>query len=144
MTMRLDAGEARARFVRSPVLRLATVTADARPHLVPCTFAVDTGGQVVIGIDSKPKSTTEVRRLRNIEQNSRVSMLVDHYELDWARLWWVRADGVAAVERSGAGHAAHWDLLRSKYPQYQGQRLDGPVIVVQVLAWSGWAYGPTA
>jgi len=143
--MRLEAADARARFADAAVLRLATAGGDGRPHLVPCTFALDAEGQIVIGIDNKPKASVNLRRLRNIAENPWVSLLVDHYEDDWDLLWWARADGVAAVERSGPGHAAHWDLLRSKYSQYTGpstgtgQVLGGPVIVVQVESWSGWA-----
>jgi PPOX class probable F420-dependent enzyme len=138
--MRLDPADARARFTGSAVLRLATAGADGRPHVVPCTFGVDDRGRVVIGIDNKPKSSANLRRLRNIAGNPRVSLLADHYADDWAQLWWARADGIAMVERSGGEHAAHWALLRSKYPQYDGQVLDGPVIVVAVESWSGWAF----
>ncbi|HEY2506815.1 MAG TPA: TIGR03668 family PPOX class F420-dependent oxidoreductase [Streptosporangiaceae bacterium] len=140
----MDADQARERFEGSPVLRLATADADGRPHIVPCTFAVDDLGQVLIGIDNKPKSTTRLRRLRNIEQNPQVSLLADRYADDWTRLWWARADGRATIERSGAEYSAHWQLLLAKYPQYEGQQLDGPVIVVAVEAWSGWAFGPNA
>jgi len=143
--MRMDPAEARDRFVRSPVLRLATVAGDGRPHLVPCTFAVDAAGRILIGIDNKPKSTANLRRLQNIRDDPRVSLLVDQYADDWAQLWWARADGAAAIERSGSEHAQHWDLLGAKYPQqYYGQILDGPVIVVTVESWTGWAFGPTA
>jgi PPOX class probable F420-dependent enzyme len=138
--MRLDPAEARARFVTSPVLRLATAGADGRPHVVPCTFAVDAAGRIVIGIDNKPKTSVNLRRLQNIAENPRVSLLVDHYADDWAQLWWVRADGTAAIERSGVGYQRHWELLRSKYPQHYGQTLDGPVIVVKADSWTGWAF----
>jgi len=138
--MRLDAAVARDRFVRSAVLRLATVSADGKPHVVPCTFVVDATGRIVIGIDNKPKSSLNLRRLQNIAENARVSLLVDHYSDDWDQLWWARADGIATIERAGAEQAAHWQLLRARYPQYEGQVLDGPVIVVQVESWSGWAF----
>jgi PPOX class probable F420-dependent enzyme len=138
--VRLDPEEARARFAAARVLRLATADGDGRPHLVPCTFALDGGGRIVIGIDGKPKTTLNLRRLRNIGQNPRVSLLADEYDEDWARLWWARADGTASVERDGAGHDEHWRLLRDKYPQYDGQALGGPVIAVTVVSWSGWAY----
>jgi PPOX class probable F420-dependent enzyme len=138
--MRLDPAEARDRFITSPVLRLATAGSDGRPHLVPCTFAVDDLGRVVIGIDHKPKSSANLRRLENIAENPRVSMLVDYYADNWAQLWWVRADGTAVIERSGREHAEHWDRLRSKYPQYDGQILNGPVILVTVDLWVGWAF----
>ena len=71
--MRLDPGEARRRFAASAVLRLATAGADGQPHLVPCTFGLDDSERVVIGIDSKPKSSPNLRRLRNIAENPRVT-----------------------------------------------------------------------
>jgi PPOX class probable F420-dependent enzyme len=142
--VRLYPAEARARLAASRVLRLATADRHATPHLVPCTFAIDGGGRVVIGIDSKPKTTLDLRRLRNIEENPRVSLLADHYAEDWAQLWWARADGTALVERDGPNHAASWRELAARYPQYRGQPLTGPVIVVTVTSWSGWAYGPAA
>jgi len=142
--MRMDPGEARARFAAARVLRLATADAAGSPHLVPCTFAVDQSGRIVIGVDNKPKTTQNLRRLRNIEQNPRVSLLADDYDEDWNQLWWARADGTAAIKRAGAGHDAHWSLLRTKYPQYGGRVLDGPVIAVTVDMWSGWAFSPVA
>jgi PPOX class probable F420-dependent enzyme len=110
------------------------------PHLVPCTFAVDASGSVVIGIDDKPKTTRNLRRLANIEQNPQVSLLADHYAADWHQLWWARADGTAALVRDGAGQTACWRLLVGKYPQYGGQAPGGPTILVTVTSWSGWAY----
>jgi PPOX class probable F420-dependent enzyme len=138
--MRLDPAEARDRFIASPVLRLATVGRGGQPHLVPCTFVVDGGGWIAIGIDNKPKASASLRRLANIDKNPRVSLLADHYADDWSQLWWVRADGIATIERSGEEHTGHWSQLRDKYPQYEGQILEGPVIVVTVESWSGWAF----
>ncbi len=134
--MRLDSGEARRRFAAASVLRLATADLAGRPHLVPCTFALDGDGRVVIGVDDKPKTTTNLRRLRNIADNPQVSLLVDHYADDWSRLWWARADGTAVVRQ----HPAAWALLRGRYPQYEDRPLDGPVILVTVSTWSGWAF----
>ena len=71
---------------------------------MPCTFAIDESGRIVIGVDSKPKATRNLRRLRNIGQNPRVSLLADDYDEDWNQLWWARADGVASIENDGAEH----------------------------------------
>jgi PPOX class probable F420-dependent enzyme len=140
--MRLDPGEARARFSAARVLHLATADRAGVPHMVPCTFAIDDAGRIVIGVDHKPKTTLNLRRLRNIEQNPRVSLLADEYDEDWNRLWWARADGTAVIEHDGAEHDAHWRQLRAKYRQYDGQVLGGPVITVTADTWSGWAYSP--
>ncbi len=129
--------DAEARFAQSPVARLATVGADGRPHLVPVVFAVHE--QVIYtAVDAKPKTTQRLRRLTNIERNPQVSLLVDHYDQDWTQLWWVRADGEAAIHREGETMQAGRELLRTKYAQYQSVSLNGPVIAVNVRRWSSW------
>ena len=96
--------EAVAMFAESPVAMLATVGPDGAPHLVPVVFAVH-GDVVYTAVDAKRKSTKKLRRLANIEGNPKVTMLVDHYDDDWAQLWWVRADGIAVdpLQRRGDG-----------------------------------------
>lgn len=129
--------DAAAMFAESPEATLATVGPDAVPHIVPVVFAVH-GDVVYTAVDAKRKSTRRLRRLVNIEANPQVSLLVDHYEDDWSQLWWVRADGVAAIHYSGEEMAAGYALLRRKYPQYQRIALDGPVVTVDVKRWSSW------
>ncbi len=132
-----------ARFTQSPVARLATITPDGLPHLVPVVFAVDRDSRnghdvVYTAVDAKPKTTRRLRRLANIESNAAVSLLVDHYADDWTQLWWVRADGVATIHADGEAMEIGCRLLRAKYPQYQSVPLSGPVIVVAVRRWSSW------
>ncbi|WAJ45519.1 TIGR03668 family PPOX class F420-dependent oxidoreductase [Mycobacterium sp. Aquia_216] len=137
----------KVRFTRSPVARLATSSADGRPHLVPVVFAVcetstadspDHHDMVYTAIDAKPKSTQRLRRLANIADNARVSLLVDHYADDWTQLWWVRVDGDASIHSDGAAMHTGYRLLRAKYPQYQSVSLNGPVIAIAVRRWSSW------
>jgi PPOX class probable F420-dependent enzyme len=129
--------DAPAAFAESPVAMLATVGVDGVPHVVPVVFAVH-DDVFYTAVDAKRKSTRKLRRLANIEDNPKVSMLVDHYDDDWSQLWWVRADGVAAIHQSGEEMAAGYALLRRKYPQYQRIALDGPVVTVDVQKWSSW------
>ncbi|MDT0346997.1 TIGR03668 family PPOX class F420-dependent oxidoreductase [Streptomyces litchfieldiae] len=136
--MRLSEPEARARFAAARVLRLATADADGMPHVVPATFAV-ADGTVVIAVDDKPKRHQDLRRLRNVEANPRVSALVDEYNEDWTRLWWVRADGTARVLTDEA-RAEPVDRLARKYPRYRATRPAGPVIEITVTRWTGWAW----
>jgi PPOX class probable F420-dependent enzyme len=133
--MRLAEADARQRFAAARVARLATADAQALPHLVPVTFAVHED-EIVFAVDHKPKSSTNLRRLRNIAANPSVSFLADGYHEDWTRLWWVRADGFAAVTTEPA-EPIEW--LRAKYPQYRRRLPEGPVVRTVVTTWSGWA-----
>jgi PPOX class probable F420-dependent enzyme len=128
--------EARARFAAARVARLATADAAARPHVVPIAFALD-GDRLYSAVDSKPKRTTELRRLANVRENPRVAVLVDHYDDDdWSALWWARADGAGRVlepDDPEARRAA--ELLRDRYPRIEPI---GAVLAVDVERWSGW------
>ncbi|GAA3126893.1 PPOX class probable F420-dependent enzyme [Kribbella aluminosa] len=134
--MRLDEAACRARVAAARVGRLATVGADLRPHLVPVTYAVH-GDALFIAVDQKPKSTTALQRLQNIAAHEQVAVLVDEYDEDWTHLWWVRVDGAAQVVPSDAAAVG---LLVAKYPQYETDPPQGPVIVIQAAAWSGWSF----
>jgi PPOX class probable F420-dependent enzyme len=145
--MRLDAAEARSRFASVPVARLATAGRDGRPHLVPFTFALAVGGdpgpgdRIYSAVDAKPKTSPDLRRLRNIRASPQVCALADHYEDDWGQLWWVRADGHAAILDDPAAMAPALELLAGRYPQYRAQAPGGPVISIRVVRWCGWAAG---
>jgi PPOX class probable F420-dependent enzyme len=142
--MRLASDEARRRFALEPVARLATIRPDGRPHLVPIVFALD-GETIYSAIDAKPKASNDLARLRYIEANPAVSVLVDVYSGDWTSLWWVRADGVATVVVDGPPRDAGLAALRAKYEQYAdpGQPF-GAAIVIRVQRWTGWSAGPGA
>ena len=128
----------RERFGNARVARLATADADGRPHLVPLCFAL-AGDRIVSVVDAKPKRTPQLRRLANIRAQPRVSVLVDEYDEDWTRLWWIRADGVARVVEGGSDRDAAMTALTAKYPQYEEQPPTGPVVDLTVDRWRGWS-----
>ena len=102
---------------------------------MPLVFAL-VGDVIHSAVDSKPKRHTALRRLANIAHEPRVSVLADHYDDDWTRLWWVRADGDARVlDASPAGLAA----LTGKYPQYLATPPPGPFLRIEVHRWSSWS-----
>lgn len=128
--------EARSRLAAARVARLASVDAEGRPHLVPIAFAL-AEETIYSVVDAKPKRTLALRRLENVAANPRVSVLADHYVEDWARLWWVRADGSARIVQVGeleADRAVR--MLATRYPQ---QRAVGPVLAIDVDSWRGWS-----
>lgn len=124
-------------FSAARVARLATV-GPTGPHLVPIVFAVHDDA-IVTAVDHKPKRSRNLRRLANIADNPAVTLLVDEYDEDWGRLWWVRADGVARVLDEVTAMQPALDLLAGRYEQYRKVRPAGPVIEVRVQQWTGWS-----
>ena len=112
----MDYGQLRLRLADASVAVLSTVNTDGSPHSVPICFALD-GDFIYFAIDHKPKRTRDLRRLQNIASNPSVAVLVHHYEHDWARLWWVRADGTATVLGDGeeSQRAVAPSILRSDH-----------------------------
>ncbi|GAB3983770.1 TIGR03668 family PPOX class F420-dependent oxidoreductase [Actinoallomurus acanthiterrae] len=136
--MRLPEQIARARFASARAVRLATVDEEGRPHLVVVTFAVE-GDTIYSAVDAKPKRTRDLKRLRNIQADPRVAVLADHYEDEWSRLWWVRADATAEIVEDPAAMAGPVALLRERYRQYRAHAPEGPVIAMTVHRWTGWS-----
>ena len=128
----------RAHVVAARIGRLATVTADGRPHVVPCCFAV-IGATIVSAVDGKAKSTLALRRLENVRTNPHASLLVDHYSDDWSTLWWVRVDGPARVVEGGAERDDAVAALQEKYEQYRTTPPPGAVIVLEAAQWRALA-----
>jgi len=128
----------RERVAAARVARLATIDPDGRPHLVPIVFVLD-GETLYSAVDGKPKRSRTLRRIENARARPDVTFLVDHYEDDWRRLWWVRLRGRARVLDQGeeAEHALR--LLTAKYEQYARQPPRPPVLAIDVAEWRGWS-----
>jgi PPOX class probable F420-dependent enzyme len=129
---------------RWPVAALST-SGDRGPHAVPVVFASATGA-IWLPIDGKPKRGGELARIRHIRRDPRVALLFSHYESDWTRLWWLRADGLAEI-RSGPAEAPALTALRRKYPQYERIDLLGPealLLRIAVTARRSWCASEAA
>ncbi|HXV65555.1 MAG TPA: TIGR03668 family PPOX class F420-dependent oxidoreductase [Vicinamibacteria bacterium] len=133
-------------FIRKQgVARLATADGEGRPSLVPVCF-VFTEGRFYSPIDDKRKNTSwgRLKRLRNIEVNPNVCLLLDHYSRDWTELRWVLIRGVAEVisppDRFAKEHAEAIRLLRRKYPQYENARIgERPLIRIVPRSVTSWS-----
>jgi PPOX class probable F420-dependent enzyme len=124
------------------VAHLATADANGRPQVVPVCFA-HLDGRIYIAIDEKPKRTLRLRRMRNIDENPQVAIVLDRYDEDWSRLAWVLVQGTATVLDTGPEHSRALIALREKYPQYRVMALeDRPVISVTVERVSSWGELP--
>jgi PPOX class probable F420-dependent enzyme len=111
---------------------------DGRPHLVPIVFAFD-GDILYFAVDSKPKRTSNLKRLMNIAANPAVAVLADHYDDDWTKLWWVRVDGTARIVTDEAEAQRAIDLLTQRYWQYETERPGGPVVAIHIDRLTGWS-----
>jgi PPOX class probable F420-dependent enzyme len=125
------------RLVAARVARLATIDPDGRPHLVPIVFAL-AGDTLYSAVDSKAKISRRLRRIQNARARPDVTVLVDLYDDDWSRLWWIRLRGRARVLDGGDEHDRALALLREKYTQYQVEPPEGPVLAVDVVETREW------
>lgn len=134
-----------------PVARLALQDGEQRPRVLPIVF-VHVSGTFWTPVDGKPKAAGEPARVRHVQANPWVELLLDDYAHDWARLWWVRVDGIARVVRppdpaSDPDVAPVVEALRSKYPQYARTPvlLDPPTLIaIRPGRVRSWCAGPDA
>ena len=133
--------EQTAFLVRQRVARLATADAEGKPHAVPVCFA-HAPGVVYIALDEKPKDVPpdRLKRVRNILENPRVTLVADHYAEDWNLLAFVMVRGRAGLVEPGAGeHATAVRLLRGKYHQYEKMKIErNPVIAIKAEKAASW------
>ena len=135
---------ARELLATARIAHLATADQYARPHAVPVVF-VWREGVLYTPLDRKPKREDDwhaLRRVRNIETNGRVAIVVDRYDEDWSHLTWVMVEGVATILESGEERDAAAALLVAKYAQYETLSLDGrPIVRVEIEHEREWSSG---
>jgi PPOX class probable F420-dependent enzyme len=132
---------ARALLDTSRVAHLATADRTARPHLVPLCYARD-GDLLYFVVDEKPKAAGKaLKRMRNIAENPAVALLVDRYDEDWTRLEYLLVQGRAELVGDVVEFEHAIELLRSRYPQYRGMRLEpgrNPLVRIEPSAVHHW------
>ena len=137
----------RAFVSRQRVAHLATASLSARPVVVPICYAFD-GENLYSPLDEKPKNTDvrSLKRVRNIEANPQVSVVVDEYSEDWSKLTYVLIAGVAEILEPGDGpgeHSRAVSLLREKYTQYESMAIESrPIIKISSLKTRRWSSDP--
>jgi PPOX class probable F420-dependent enzyme len=123
------------------VARLATTDAQGQPFAVPICYAFD-GHFVYSALDEKPKTVepTRLKRVRNIQANPRVALVIDDYAEDWRALAYIQLRGRADLLPVGSeAHAGAVRLLRAKYPQYEQMAIDQqPILRITPEAIVTW------
>jgi len=130
------------------VARLATADASGRPSVIPICYAFD-GITIYSPIDRKPKSVSaqDLKRVRNLEENPYVSLVIDDYSDDWAELSYVQISGTARMiepdDELQGEHRRAVEMLRDKYPQYRSMDIDRtPMIKITPTRLKAWRARP--
>ena len=78
--------------------------------------------------------------MKNIKKNPQVALLVDEYNEDWTRLWYVLVRGKAELVSKLAERKRGLECLRAKYPQYAAGMLadDAPIIRITPQRITTW------
>jgi PPOX class probable F420-dependent enzyme len=99
---------------KARIARLATVDSKSKPHLVPVVFAFD-GEQYYIPIDKKTKQESskpeKLKRVKNIQTNPNIALLIDEYNEDWTKLYFVMIQGRASLISNEKGEQQNDPLL---------------------------------
>ncbi len=138
---------------RARVARLSTVGHENTPHIVPVVF-VFYGHCYYIPLDKKRKKTETIeklKRVRNIQNNPNVALLIDEYYEDWSKLVFVMIQGKAHLigKEEEGNENNNYDknnsllkeihkLLYQKYPQYKEIGIGRYCIAIQphkIISW---------
>jgi len=126
-----------AEFVQwERVCRVATTGAAGIPHVVPVCHALS-GGKLLIA------SGDNARKVKNIAENARVTVVVDAYSDTWSTLRGVMIQGRARLIERGPRFRRGRDLLYRKYPQYPRQAALSPSdsVIIEVTPTRVFSWG---
>ena len=144
--MRLPDDECWSRLRAAEHGTLCTLGALDAIDAVPVCYAV-VSERIVTPIDRiKPKTTTDLGRLRNLDRNGTATLLCDEWNgSDWSQLWWVRARLTRLTDqrRISGSVNAYESALRQKYAQYREAEF-AQLVVFDVVSLIGWAAVPQA
>jgi PPOX class probable F420-dependent enzyme len=132
---------------RARVARLATVDYTSKPHLVPVVFVFD-GGHFFIPIDKKKKTVKpqRLKRIKNIQDNPNVALLIDKYSEDWTKLAFVMIQGKASIitikTQGNIQVQEAYKKLKTKYRQYQKIGLSEMCIIIKPEKIASWGANP--
>lgn len=117
---------------------MTTIEPDGSPHAVPVVFG-RVEGELLSPIDHKPKSGQVLRRVRNLERDDRVTLLIDYWDEDWTALLWVMVRGRATVDADAPDSLMR--ALNERYEQYEPDERHDALLRIrpEKLTWWSWA-----
>jgi PPOX class probable F420-dependent enzyme len=131
-------GWARNLLDESPIARLGLLDPDARPRVLPVTFAVAEGA-IWSAVDHKRKRVEgrDLARVRWLRERPAAALTVDRYSDDWEELAWVQALGDVEVLQAPPPAAAS-EALAAKYEPYRARPPAGPFLRLMAERFICW------
>jgi PPOX class probable F420-dependent enzyme len=129
------------------VAHLATAASNLQPYVTPVVFVVDSN-YIFIPLDHKPKAVSfkDLKRVKNIQENSLVAFLVDNYKDNWQALWFIMLIGRAYLvepqeisKRKNEFQKIH-NLIEKKYVQYSKIGTGEAYVKIDVQNGFYWSY----
>ncbi|MGE5822453.1 MAG: pyridoxamine 5'-phosphate oxidase family protein [Nitrososphaerota archaeon] len=125
---------------------LATAASNLQPYATPVVFILH-NNNIYVPLDQKPKtvSISELKRVKNIQENPKVCFLVHHYDEDWTKLWFVMITGYATLV-NGTSKTLRTKLktihnkFLSKYSQYNKISVGSFYITIRIDKSTYWKY----
>jgi nitroimidazol reductase NimA-like FMN-containing flavoprotein (pyridoxamine 5'-phosphate oxidase superfamily) len=121
---------------RERVCRVATVSEDRTPHLVPvCHVVLDE--TICFG------SGDDARKVVNLRSNDQIAVTVDLYAEDWPQLKGIMVQGRAELFERGPRFRRIRAALYRKYPQYASEAAldESDSVVVRVVPEHAFSWG---
>jgi PPOX class probable F420-dependent enzyme len=121
---------------------MTTVARDGSLHAVPVVF-VRAGDEIVSPIDHKPKLGIKLARVKNLERDDRITLLLDLWDEDWTQLVWLMVRGRAVIEPDPPSELTR--SLIARYPQYTDEDMGDAAIDALIrirptlLSWWTWS-----
>jgi PPOX class probable F420-dependent enzyme len=116
---------------------MTTVNDVGGPHAVPVVFAV-MGDEIVSPIDHKPKTGQTLARVKNLNRDDRVTLLLDQWDEDWTKLAWCMVRGHATVDATPPIELMA--AINSRYPQYAQDEVHDALIRIRPTKLSWWSW----
>ncbi|MCH7967161.1 MAG: pyridoxamine 5'-phosphate oxidase family protein [Thaumarchaeota archaeon] len=128
---------------KAKVARLATVDQKSNPYVIPVVFVFHKNS-FFIPLDEKTKSVNpkKMKRVKNIEKNPNVCLLIDQYQNNWKKLFFLMIHGTATIidDKKGKILSEVHKLLISKYSQYKKTGIGNFCIKINPKRITHWQY----
>ncbi len=122
------------------VARLATVDQKLHPYVIPVVFVFHENS-FFIPLDEKTKTVNSrnLKRVKNIEKNPNVTLLIDKYQNNWKKLFFLMIHGKAKmIDGNNKLMDKIHKLLISKYPQYKKIGIGNSCITINPTKVTFW------